>query len=149
MCGDVTSISLSTNNRKCLEGSILSLWLLPFFCFLVSRKFHRKWGDKLQSLSLGQGGQKLPLFYPENYPDCSAPLAPWSHLFTRGETPSASAFCFTQICHLAWGLVSAFGRPGSQMTASALGGLSELARKCGIPCCVCCAVLSRSVVSDS
>ena len=62
----------------------------------------------------------MPLFYPENYPACSAPLAPWSRLFTRGETPSASAFCFAQICHLAWVLVSAFGRPGGQMTISAL-----------------------------
>lgn len=38
--------------------------------------------------------------------------------FTRGEIPSASVFCLTQICHLALVLVPASGRPSSQMPPS-------------------------------
>lgn len=86
VCADVTCISLSTNNRKCLEVASYLFGCFPFFYFLVSRKFHGKWGDKLQSLSLGQGGQNC-LFSTLRIIRCSA-LQAWSSLFTRGDAIS-------------------------------------------------------------
>ena len=91
--------------------------------------------------------EKLPLFYHKNYPDCSAPLAPWSRLFTRSENTISLSLLFCPSLSLGLGFsLSLWRARRSDDYLRPVCGRSELVRGCVSPCSVRCAVLSCSSV---